>query len=375
MNVYKNDAGRWLYRKWVRFPDGHRERVCGAPAEYGFANTKAGAQAAFIRKMNDIAAGQPARLEPVQPKPKGPTLTEFKPRFLEHSEAKNKSSSVESKKQILKTHIEPVLGNRVLRTIDYSTIEDFKHGLLSGAKPLSAKTVNNVLTVLHRLLVVAKKRKEVDEVPEFEWLPVEKPEFDFFTFDEAPRLVEGAVDDWATMILLALRTGMRQGELLGLQWGDVDLIAGKLQVKRALVRGKVTTPKNGKSRDIPLSDEAVRALKSHRHLRGDWVFCTMDGRPLKKSECKWPLWSACKRAGLRRIGWHVLRHTFASHLAMRGVPLLTIKELLGHATIQMTMRYAHLAPEVARDAVRLLDFSGQPVADGPRRAHTERDKA
>ena len=84
---------------------------------------------------------------------------------------------------------------------------------------------------------------------------------------------------------------------------------------------------------------------------------------------------SCRKAGLREIGWHVLRHTFASHLAMRGAPLKAIQELLGHATIQMTMRYAHLAPEVVNETVRLLDApSGEWVPDGLGRVWAEKSK-
>jgi len=67
------------------------------------------------------------------------------------------------------------------------------------------------------------------------------------------------------------------------------------------------------------------------------------------------MWRACKRAGLRRIGWHVCRHTFASHLVMRGAPIKAVQELMGHSTMEMTMRYSHLSPDVRRDAVGLLD--------------------
>ena len=81
----------------------------------------------------------------------------------------------------------------------------------------------------------------------------------------------------------------------------------------------------------------------------------MSGELLGTVDTRLPLWRACKKAGLRQIGWHALRHTFASHLVMRGASIKAVQELLGHSSIQMTMRYAHLAPEVARDAVNLLD--------------------
>ena len=77
---------------------------------------------------------------------------------------------------------------------------------------------------------------------------------------------------------------------------------------------------------------------------------------LPRGATKWPLWTSAKEAGLRRIGWHVLRHTFASHLVMRGAPLKTVQELMGHSTIEMTMRYAHLSPDARREAVKLLDI-------------------
>ena len=76
---------------------------------------------------------------------------------------------------------------------------------------------------------------------------------------------------------------------------------------------------------------------------------------LTKNMCRRPLYDNCKRAGLRQIGWHALRHTFASHLVMRGVPIKVVQELMGHKDIKTTMRYAHLSPNMGQDAVALLD--------------------
>lgn len=205
----------------------------------------------------------------------------------------------------------------------------------------------------------------IDTAPPVGLLRSPKPDFDFLDFDEADGILAAAQREplWWTMILVCLRTGLRQGELLGLRWEDVDVAAGRMLVRQAVARGVVGTPKNGRSRVIPLSRETVQALRQHRHLRGEVVFCQDDGALLTKEMCKHPLWRACKRAGLRRIGWHCLRHTFASHLVMRGKSLKVVQELLGHATIEMTMRYAHLAPVVHRDAVDALDAAAPFQAD------------
>jgi integrase len=169
------------------------------------------------------------------------------------------------------------------------------------------------------------------------------------------------------MIVVGLKTGLRQGELLALRWDDVDLVTGRLVVRRAVARGVVGTPKGRRRREIPLSGEALGVLKAHRHLRGELVFCHEHGGMLEPDRTNRALWRACRKAALRRIGWHTLRHTFASHLVMRGVPLKAVQELLGHESIQMTMRYSHLTPDVRRDAVELLDGG-----DVPPRAVAER---
>ncbi len=104
----------------------------------------------------------------------------------------------------------------------------------------------------------------------------------------------------------------------------------------------IGAPKNHRTREIPLTDSALETLTNYRRLRCKWVLPSKDGSMRTKGECKWPLRHFCERAELRQIAWHVLRHTFASLLVMRGAPIRTVQELLGHADIHMTMRYAHL---------------------------------
>lgn len=287
-----------------------------------------------------------------------PAFDAFADEFVNvYAVTNNKPSEVRSKRMILAMHLIPHFGATRLDRIGVQQIEEFKAGQV--AKGLSPKTINNQLAVLGKLGAVAKEWGRVAAFPRIKLLDVPDPDFDFFDFDEAARLVNAALKDdpeWHPLILLGLRTGLRQGELLELRWDDIDLAKGLLRVRRSVWYGNVTTPKNGKTREVPLSDETramLRPLSSR--FTGELVFPGKGGAHLTIGQCRKPLWRVCRRAGLRRVGWHVLRHTFASHLVMRGVPLKAVQELMGHATIEMTMRYAHLSPDVRRDAVALLD--------------------
>lgn len=282
-----------------------------------------------------------------------PTMKEFAERFLgTYAVTNNKPSEVESKRTILRVHLVPELGDLTIDRIGPPEIEAYKAKKVNAQ--LSRKTVNNHLTVLRKLLATAVEWRELAALPAIKWMKPPPPEFDFLTFEEAAELIAAADPAWRAMILVACRTGLRLGELLALRWVDVDLEGGRLVVRRAVSRGVVGTPKNGRTREVGLSNQATGALRDHAR-RGPLVFSARDGSMLTKGATKWPLWSASKAAGIRRIGWHVLRHTFASHLVMRGAPIKTVQELMGHSTIEMTMRYAHLSPDARREAVELLD--------------------
>lgn len=299
------------------------------------------------------------------------TLGEFADQeFMEYAGNNNKPSEQASKRSVLRHHLRPAFGAVRLDAIDSRAVESYKAAKLASG--LNRKTINNHLTILRKLLHLAVEYGVLTAVPRLKWFKTADPGFDFLDFEEADRLLTASGED-RTLLLVAVRTGLRLGELRALRWQDVDLVAGRLNVRQAVTKKHaVGTPKNGREREVPLAESVRQALKAHRHLRGPLVFCNEGGDMLTEGEVRWPLERACKRAGLRDVGIHVLRHTFASHLAMRGVPVKTIQELLGHRTIQTTMRYAHLAPEVRRDAVELLDGSasgGHQVGTGakPRR--------
>jgi integrase len=197
--------------------------------------------------------------------------------------------------------------------------------------------VNNILTVLN---VLMKKAVEWDVIEcSVKLLPAPKGSMAFYDFDEYERLVAAAkvIDEVADLIaLLGGEAGLRCGEMIALEWQDVDLGKRQLCVQRSDWNGQVTVPKGGRLRYVPLTLRLAAALRDHRHLRSSRVLCQDDGQPLTRQMVQYRVLRASRRAKLTEDGVHILRHTFCSHLAMRGAPINAIQELAGHRGLGMT---------------------------------------
>jgi integrase len=186
-----------------------------------------------------------------------------------------------------------------------------------------------------------------------------KPEFNdrirFLSADEENRLTAALRESWPQYLpafLISIHTGMRAGEQFGLRWSDVSLERKSIALHKT---------KTGKTRHIPLNTiahAAFRELQSRQKIHEE-VFLNTEGNPMRRAR-DW-FEPALLQARIRDYTWHCNRHTFASRLVMAGVDIRTVAQLLGHSTIQMTMRYAHLAPEHSQAAVERLVSSPEVV--------------
>jgi len=169
------------------------------------------------------------------------------------------------------------------------------------------------------------------------------------------------------LILCAVRTGLRQGELIGLQWGDIDFHGGFLEVRRGVVLRQETTPKSHKIRRVDMSQQLQATLKKVKELRqleamaegrelAPWVFLAKGGNRWDDRHLR-RVWVKClDGSGLRQVRFHDLRHTYASELAEQGAPPKYVQSQLGHSSIQVTMDiYSHLFERRNHEWVNKLD--------------------
>ena len=300
-----------------------------------------------------------------------PTFSEFAKEYLEYAK-QNKKSWDRDMYSLRK--LEPFFGNYKLTEISPIQIERYK---LDRLKLVSTRTVNIELVLLKRMfyLAISWDKCEINPMHKVNFLKQSGPRERILSYDEEEKLLESSTDHLKPILITALQTGMRYGEILSLTWEDVDLEREYIHIKES---------KSGKGRNIPINETLKKVLQelnsehfvsnsvgtevleakkgndfsfSRRRRAGFriqyrevWGFdspfshhinllFTYRGKPRKSIRTAFK--NACIRAGIKSLRFHDLRHTFATRLVLSGVDLVTVSKLLGHSTIQMTMRYSH----------------------------------
>lgn len=359
MAVRRDKNGQWRYRIKIKLPNGQKLRISGTPE----INTKLEAEKAerahIARTLNP----------PPLAKKEVPTFGKFAEEWFEvyPSAAGLRPSTKRSIETHLRVHLLPHLRSVPLDQVRglavdklFASMKSRKHHRGSG---LSAKTIHNVRGTLHKILATAADWERLPAVPRLQRVKVPQARFDFFTREESEALLQAARnEEERLMMLFALHTGARVSEQLALKWADVDFRNRFIVIRQAVIRGEVGPTKNGRERKVPLTASLEAALKRHKHLRSELVFCNHKGEPLEDWSLLDRLRITCRRAGLRGIRWHELRHSFASQLVIAGVPIRQVQEWLGHSTITMTLRYSHLAPGGDSKLIAALDQRVEPAA-------------
>jgi integrase len=362
-----------IYEKWGayygrwRTPDGQRvNRRLGPKRTRGGSDglTRAQAEQAMRRLQAEDAARRP-----VEPILELVTVDQAAERLRERIAIEGARLSYRQNcESMQRVHVSPAIGKRKIASVTTRDVERLASSILEkGASP---KTVRNVMTFLHSVFALAVRKGWAAANPVADAARPRRrregdadPDLQFLTLDELDAVIDvipdHAVDRDALgpvlrlVILAAGTTGLRQSELIGLRWRDVDLRAQRVRVRNAWVRYEHSS--EGKSdlstkRSVPMTDRLAGELKKWR-LRtvfgneDDLVFAHPElGVPLDRTKVTRRFQAACAEAGVRQIRFHDLRHTFATALAAAGVPLRTIQEYLGHADLKTTQIYAHYAP-------------------------------
>ena len=287
-----------------------------------------------------------------------------------------KQRTLQNYECVVRKHLTPALGPIKLTALTPAHVQGLYRSKLDSG--LSAETVRLIHNTLHKALkqavrwsLVPRNVTEAVQAPR----PTKK-EIQPLTLDQARILLEEAHGDrLEALYVLAVTTGLREGELLGLRWQDVDLDRGTLRVCQQLTRTKeglsFTSPKGGRSRSVRLTQSAVKALKSHRkrqveerlRLAGLWqdmglVFTSTTGTPLDVGNLRNRSFKPLlEQAGLPpTVRFHDLRHTCATILLSRKTHPKVVQEMLGHSTIVQTMdTYSHVLPDMQDEAVSAME--------------------
>lgn len=285
-------------------------------------------------------------------------FAEFAQTYLERVTAMQKSARTERNRVKMWAR---QFGSRPIGQIARAEIEDWQRRKCQTARPA---TVNRDLCRLRHMFNKAVEWELIDASPmrRLKFLPENNARLRFLSLEECDRLLKVCIEPHLKVIVtVALHTGMRQGEILSLKWADLSFDLGLIAIRDS---------KNGEPRQVPMDSIVVEALSNYPRTSGsDYVFNGETGRRLvciKRS-----FRTALRRADIQDFHFHDLRHTFASQWMMNGGDLYVLKDILGHKSITMTQRYAHLSPEFKRAMVGQMEkiWSRQAEAKIPKLVH------
>ena len=244
----------------------------------------------------------------------------------------------------MRNHIAPFFAGK---TLDRIRPEDIERYVAAKRTTLAIKTIRNHVNTMHSIfdLGLRKGVKKTETRIQF----LEQPELEQLLAAPYPDDAFGRIEP--TLYLTAAMTGLRQGELLGLRWRDVDFAARKIRVVSPFVRGEFGDPKSvGSGRSVPMAERVADALGELREhylysRDRDLHFCHPEtGKPLDRSKLVRCFKQALACAEVHRITFHALRHTFGTRMAAAGTPMRTLQYWMGHADSKTTQIYAHYQP-------------------------------
>lgn len=234
-------------------------------------------------------------------------------------------------------------GNHMLSEMTLKALQDFMDERLETVSQATAqKDISTVRAILNK----AYREELMERAPRIPKFRPLKPRDRWLTPKEERRLVDGSAPHLANLISFAVDTGGRLSELLGLDWRDVEVIHGRIRFRDT---------KNGENRTVRLCNRAQKTLIALGIKKSGPVF-TFRGKSMKTVQTSFN--TARATAGLEDVRFHDLRHTFASRLVQGGVPLYDVMHLLGHKSLKMVQRYAHLAPDYQDKAIQALNAYG-----------------
>jgi integrase len=273
------------------------------------------------------------------------TFTDFSAEYLKHQKTRITPMAYERSRGIVETHLKTAFGPMRLAAIRRKDIENYI-STRSEAK-VKPGTIIKEFNVLKHLLTVAVRRELIPVNHARDVRPPKAPagREKYLSMEEALLILAHSPAWLRPIVLLLLATGMRRGELLGMQWRHVDMGHNRIFLPKT---------KNGHSRTVQLNELASTVLAAiPRKQPTDYVF--PESEQVSPVNISLAFLRACRRAGVTDCRLHDLRHTCASHLAMRGANIQAVGKVLGHRDPRMTARYSHLSPDYLQQTVKLLD--------------------